>query len=66
RGRYVEFHLVHDKGTAFGLNVPGSRVGSILISLPTTAQWRYMHDGPEPDTSERKPLEVLRELKEWI
>ncbi|KAK2044895.1 coproporphyrinogen III oxidase [Colletotrichum somersetense] len=66
RGRYVEFNLVHDRGTAFGLNVPGSRVESILVSLPTTAQWRYTHDEPEPDSPEWKLLEVLREPKEWI
>ncbi|KAK2010918.1 coproporphyrinogen III oxidase [Colletotrichum eremochloae] len=66
RGRYVEFNLVHDRGTAFGLNVPGSRVESILISLPTTAQWRYMHDEPDPDSPEGKLLEVLRKPKEWV
>ncbi|WDK12662.1 coproporphyrinogen III oxidase [Colletotrichum graminicola] len=66
RGRYVEFNLVHDRGMAFGLNVPGSRVESILISLPITAQWRYMHDEPNPDSPEGKLLEVLRKPKEWV
>lgn len=66
RGRYVEFNLVHDRGTAFGLNVPGSRVESILISLPATAQWRYMHDEPESGSREWKLMDVLRNPKEWV
>ncbi|KAF6803618.1 coproporphyrinogen III oxidase, partial [Colletotrichum musicola] len=66
RGRYVEFNLVYDRGTAFGLNVPGSRVESILISLPVTAQWRYMHDEPEAESREGKLLAVLRNPKEWV
>jgi coproporphyrinogen III oxidase len=65
RGRYVEFNLVHDRGTAFGLTTPGSRVESILISLPLTAQWRYMHD-PEPNSREQRLLDVLRTPKEWV
>ncbi|KAI5928089.1 coproporphyrinogen III oxidase [Camillea tinctor] len=65
RGRYVEFNLVHDRGTAFGLNVPGSRVESILMSLPLTASWRYMYE-PEPKTREHRLVEVLREPKEWV
>ncbi|KAF6813230.1 coproporphyrinogen III oxidase [Colletotrichum sojae] len=66
RGRYVEFNLVYDRGTAFGLNVPGLRVESILISLPVTAQWRYMHDEPEADSREGKLLAVLRIPKAWV
>ncbi|KAI1873622.1 hypothetical protein JX265_005244 [Neoarthrinium moseri] len=65
RGRYVEFNLVHDRGTAFGLTVPGSRVESILISLPLTAQWRYMHE-PAPNSRESRLLEVLKNPKEWV
>ncbi|RYP91197.1 hypothetical protein DL770_002674 [Monosporascus sp. CRB-9-2] len=65
RGRYVEFNLVHDRGTAFGLNVPGSRVESILMSLPLTASWRYMYE-PEPKSREQRLLEVLRNPKEWV
>ncbi|KAH7040028.1 Coproporphyrinogen III oxidase [Microdochium trichocladiopsis] len=65
RGRYVEFNLVHDRGTAFGLNVPGSRVESILMTLPLTAQWRYMYE-PDPKSREQRLLDVLRDPKEWV
>ncbi|KFA78247.1 hypothetical protein S40288_02631 [Stachybotrys chartarum IBT 40288] len=65
RGKYVEFNLVHDRGTAFGLNTPGSRVESILVSLPLTASWKYMHE-PEPRSREQRLVEVLRDPKEWV
>ncbi|KAK3372773.1 Coproporphyrinogen III oxidase-like protein [Lasiosphaeria ovina] len=65
RGRYVEFNLVHDRGTSFGLNTPGARVESILMSLPLTAGWKYMHE-PKPDSREAKLVEVLKHPKEWV
>ncbi|KAL7944548.1 Coproporphyrinogen III oxidase [Trichoderma barbatum] len=65
RGKYVEFNLVHDRGTAFGLNTPGSRVESILMSLPLTASWRYMYE-PEPKSREQRLVDVLKEPKEWV
>lgn len=65
RGRYVEFNLVHDRGTAFGLNTPGSRVESILMSLPLTARWEYMHE-PEKGSREERLVGVLREPREWV
>ena len=65
RGRYVEFNLVHDRGTSFGLHSPGARVESILMSLPLTATWKYMHE-PEASTNEQRLLDVLKEPKEWI
>ena len=44
RGRYIEFNLVYDRGTKFGLMKPGARIESILMSLPINANWFYMRD----------------------
>lgn len=65
RGRYVEFNLVHDRGTAFGLNTPGARVESILMSLPLTSRWEYMH-APEKGSREERLIDVLKNPKEWV
>ena len=65
RGRYVEFNLVHDRGTAFGLNTPGARVESILMSLPLTARWQYMHE-PAKASREERLMGVLKEPREWV
>ncbi|KZT12245.1 coproporphyrinogen III oxidase [Laetiporus sulphureus 93-53] len=68
RGRYVEFNLVYDRGTLFGMLTPGARIESVLMSLPETARWEYMSDlGTDGDASEEgKLVEVLKTPREWV
>uniref|UniRef100_M4C0U3 coproporphyrinogen oxidase n=1 Tax=Hyaloperonospora arabidopsidis (strain Emoy2) TaxID=559515 RepID=M4C0U3_HYAAE len=65
RGRYVEFNIMYDRGTKFGLLTPGSRVESILMSLPLTARWEYMHI-PAAGSWEDKTLKVLQSPVDWL
>lgn len=67
RGRAVEFNLVVDRGTKFGLAAPGVKAENVLVGLPPEARWEYCSDigAEDQDTKETEMVKILKAPRNW-